>query len=564
MGTLQIGAENAPANNVAVDAANGGGLAPGTAGGAYFLTASARQGLYGYWINGGGLQTAVAAQAPAAGNTMRTRIYFRYAARPTGNLGRIVYITRENGTLNFGVRLQSTGTLVLEDAAAATPFISTFVTQPNTWYRLELNFAPSTTNAANSKIMLWCGPAATNPVATNGTAQAYYYSTTFQGYGTAQTAVAPGLGYYAFGNQGGSTQFGGAVWDFDDVAVDNGTFTNVTTTWWGKATPIVSDVWLARGTPAAAIAGSSVRVVSDLFTPRATPVFSLTASPIQKSAAISMAALAVKLIPNATVSHDYGWLSSVAGALALDGTVPRNYVLPVRGVPGLVVNAAGLVKTATLPLAAAAALANAGFRGQSSGVSMAALASALYGPTLDVQGLLGMVGPIGFQIAADQLWQDFFLADTVAALELGALRTASPGLAVRGLPALLVAGALDQPRGLAVRGTPVLLLGGRKDTTAAVAAAVVARLTVAGRLTISPTLVMGVIARMIHFGANIGERRTYDNVLALILRNAVAARIFELGLMAEVLDNGARRADVLGGPFQAVPRPSGMLAIIQD
>lgn len=570
MGTLQIGAENAP-GNVGVTTANGGGVVGFN--GVTFSQAALRQGLWGYRIDNlafsgsptfvQSLDTDVTSQAVSASNTCRVRIYFRVSTLPpSGSYGNILTIQNASNTDSVAwVQVQSNGTLVLRDRLNTVigGTASGLVIAVNTWYRLELNIAPSNVNSANSRILVWCGQADTAPRAISDATSWYVYSSTWNAFGA---STGPGIGRVRMGKIGEVAWTG--LFDFDDLAFDNSAWTNTPSTWWGKATNIVSDPPLFRATPALAISGSSVRVQSDVFTPRATPALALTASPIQKAGALVFAATGDQLIVGPSVSRQYQIAASALAALAVAGTAPRNYVLPVQGVPAMVVNSAGLQKSASLALAAAAALVDGGFRGQSSSVSMAAAANALYGPGVDVRSALAMSGQGMFAVAVDRLWQDFFLARINALAAVGSLRVASPGLAVRVVPALATAGRLDQSRALAVRATPILLVAGRKDLSTALAAAAVARLTVGGNLILTRTLAMGVIARMIHFGANIGEIRTYDNVLAIILSQGVSARLFEAGRLAELLDNGTRLADLLGGPFQAVPLPSGMLAVIQD
>lgn len=567
MGTLEIGAENAPGDGVAVTAANGGGM---QGGGGVFSTSAKRQGLYGYRFNSTTLPANVLTlfenltnQAASTTNTIRTRIYFRISALPgSGFYGNIFSIRRNSNTDDLAwIQIQSNGTLVVRDQQDAGLFVSSLVIQPNVWYRMELNLAPSNANAANSRLLFWCGPANTNPTTVNTSTEAYFYTTTFNAWGVSTITTAPGIGQVNIGKISNVSY--PAIFEYDDLAFDNGAWTNASNTWWGKATNIVSDVWSASGTPAVAIAGSAIRVVSDAPDLRATAGLLVSAAPVQKSAILPVRGIpTMALAPS--VSRSYALAAAALAALALGSNVSRNYVLPVRGIPTLTVNKGPSQISAALALAAAAALADGGIRGTTSDLSMGATASALYDPKIDVLSALGMSARPTMEVAIDVLWQGFFFVDAVSALDLGSLRVALPGLAVRATPALALAPLIVQSRVLAVRGVPVLIVAGRKDTAGALKVAAVPRVVFGGVQLMTALLSLKAKGTMIHFGATIGEVRTYDEVVSHILSQGGAARLFEAGLLAELLDNGMRLADVLGGPFTAVPLPGGMLAVIQD
>lgn len=532
MGTLQIGAENAPGDGVVVTTANGGGF-DGGGGVCYFYSPAAYNGTYGYHFisNGAAVFSAkitAQMQAPAAANSMRLRFYFRFGTLPTGNLQKLFWIGNyQYGVSLFGLRVQSNGTLVLEDGAGGTPFVSGFAVAVNTWYRLEFNFAPSNTlTGANSRVLLAVGPAANTFTTTNSATQAYFYSTTFQASST-NSAVVPGIGPLNFGINATVSMPANAWLQYDDFAVDNGTWSTTVSTWWGKSTRVWSagDVFSAVGA-GMSIAGTSLPVKTSSIPLNGLASLNVDAEVVKSAILAARASPALNLGAIIGVEKPLP-LDALSSMLLSPSPVLHPFVLPASAAARMTLGQTQEAPATWLSQALARLIVS-GYRATTGAWVAGASASALYGAEIDVQGMLGMTGEGQLNFAMSDLWTDTLRMTVLARMFPDGGRVATGPITLDGVGGLDLLGLAEQSRVLTMSPVAGLIVLGRKDTAGAVQLNGTPRLNVNGyKITRIISLPMSALAEMIIVGRLLHDVRMSDNVLAWILPGDVLAVLLD-------------------------------------
>lgn len=570
MGTLQIGAENAPSDNTSVTSANGGGIAPGTVSGGIFSSAAAMNGNYGYRFDTQasptivyGLQASVIAQAAAAGNTCRTRCYFRISALPAST-STLVRIMRNSGTAAIAdLQIQSNGTLVLRDGVQAAPFVGGMAIVPGVWYRLELNIAPANATTATSKVMLWCGPAATEGSASNSATQSYFYSTTWNA-GT----TAAGIGIYQFGKMHpapATASTMAALIDFDDFALDNGTFTNVPSTWWGKSLTVltVGIVLAAKGQ--LAVNNPTAIPVKYSVIPYAALARLNLDTELSHSAILPMSASAGMVLPPVLGKESTLLLNGGAGTMLLGvDPVLHPFVLPVSALGSLVLNRGPNSIPSVLAAQILARLTLSGYRATTATWVSGASASALYGPSVDVQGMLGMMGAGQLITAISELYTDTLRMQSLARMELPGTLFNLGTFAPAGVGALLIDSFLSKTGGIVFNSPPRLVVNGLKQQSQIWKADALARLIVAGRANQSRVLSLSAIGQMLVIGRVLHDELIYDDVIARVLEWRHRADLFSGEMLSAVISATVHSALFLHTDTQALLLPSGNDAVILE
>lgn len=573
MGTLQIGAENAPSDNTSVSAANGGGVTPGTGAGGIFSSAAAMNGLYGYRINSTGsptvvwgLQVNAGAQAASVSNSIRSRIYVRISAYPAaGMYGSLLTIRRNSNTDDLcWLQIQSDGTLVFRDCldAAIGGVASTFVMPLNTWCRIEMNLAPSNTNAANSRGMVWVGLAGTAPRTINDATSFYMYSAAINMWGASTVTVAPGIGSFVFGKNVATSY--GALFDWDDIAVDNSVWTTTTSSWWGKSLTVMT-------------VGNVMSVAPRFFinNPTSVPV-KYSDVPLNLAARMNVdtdvshsVVLAVRGSPAMTLFPVLGKESTLAmsaGSSLLIGADPvlHPFALPMSVLGSLVLNRGPNSIPSVLAAQIVARLTMSGYRATTATWVADVLTSALYGPSVDVQGVLGMDAGGQLIMAMSDLWVDTWRTVALARMELPGERLVLGTFAADGVGGLDLLGLASKTSVLAMNSPPRLVVNGLKNQSQVWKADALPRLIIAGRLNQSRVLSMSAIGQLLIAARVLHDEIIYDDVIARVLEWRHRADLFTGEVLSGVISATAHSALFLHTDSLALLLPSGNDAVILE
>jgi hypothetical protein len=554
-------AEDSPGEGFLVTTTNSPNFNGGTVTGGNWVSASAWQGNWGYRIGTSGapttirlMRSAAAAAAAAAGNTSRTRWHFRLNSYPPVS-HQLFRFTNNGGLAPSHIVLNSNGTISLVNAAGTTVFTSTYVLPLNTWLRLEWNVAPSTTAGAFGKTMLWCGPATAAPVATNASTQAYFYSTAFD-------ASNGGIGYHMIGHLE-STSWD-VLLDFDEVTVDSGTFTNVTTTWLGRVSVTFTAVWSAVATAALAIPTSTIL-------PTRVSVLSMSAQSaftdggaIAQNSVVPLGA-GTSLIVLADVQHSASVLPAGALSSMVVGPLPSHLFALQAASAGQMFVAGFDNLLSVLSTSSISSLSLSGFRTTSSGLIVASGSSALFvSPTLSIQSGLVMGSASNMVIVVTPGSSSVLPLSGIAALSLSGRKDVNTVVPLTALAGLIVAGRQDVAAVLALRGSPSMTVGPSIARQIVAALAATSGLSVGGFRTTTAVLVARGISAFTILARVIGDIHPYDNVLVSILDGSVDAVVLSTGTLTALLGDGRFSSPVLDASADAVVFPSGMIAVIQD
>lgn len=149
-GTTLSGANTGGTSGLAFSGTDGG-LSIGASTTLTFTTAEHSHGSVGVSVSKTSGSAGVYAQRTISGSPARhvSRVYVKFSAFPAGNTGVLRFLNTSNSAA-LSIFVDSTGKIVVQNAAGTAMFTATSSLSTGTWYRIECGVAPGTTSSTGA------------------------------------------------------------------------------------------------------------------------------------------------------------------------------------------------------------------------------------------------------------------------------------------------------------------------------------------------------------------------------------------------------------------------------